>query len=115
MKKKRINVNLPDNVIHAIRERMYQERYSLREKSKWLSEAIEDFLQLKEYHALVEMAELVEQLAKPETIYISLELEEKLNIAMIAIRKKYPMLEGVKSLIVRASIVRRLVLKSRMK
>lgn len=98
--------------IHA---RMLDEDYSLREKSKWISEAIEDFLLLKEYQSLVEMAELVEDLAKTETVYITPELEEKLEEAIVKVRQQYPILEGVKSLIVRASIVRRLVLLSKRK
>ena len=110
MKKKRISVILPTNAIKEIRGRMLKEGYSLREKSKWISEAIEDFLQLKEYHSLVEMAELVSDLAKTETVYVDQKLEDQLDDAIIDVRKKHPALEGVKSLIVRASIVRRLVL-----
>jgi len=115
VKKKRISVILPTNAIKEIRERMLKEGYSLREKSKWISEAIEDFLQLKEYHSLVEMAELVDDLAKTETIYISEELEDQLEEAIIEVRKKHLALEGVKSLVVRASIVRRLVLLAKRK
>jgi metal-responsive CopG/Arc/MetJ family transcriptional regulator len=110
VKKKRISVILPTNVIKEIHVRMLDEEYSLREKSKWISEAIEDFLQLKEFQSLVEMAELVEDLAKTETVYITTDLEEKLEEAIVKVRQQYPVLEGVKSLIVRASIVRRLVL-----
>lgn len=115
MKKKRLSVILPDNAVKEIHARMLEEGYSLREKSKWLSEAIEDFLKLKEYQNLVEMAELVDDLVKPETIYITPDIEEKLEEAIIKVRKQYPTLEGVKSLIVRASIVRRLVLHGKRK
>jgi metal-responsive CopG/Arc/MetJ family transcriptional regulator len=110
VKKKRISVILPNNAVKEIRTRMLNENYSLREKSKWISEAIEDFLKLKEYQSLVEMAELLDDLAKTETVYITSDIEEKLDEAIIKVRKQYPTLEGVKSLIVRASIVRRLVL-----
>jgi metal-responsive CopG/Arc/MetJ family transcriptional regulator len=110
VKKKRISVILPNNAVKEIRTRMLNEGYSLREKSKWISEAIEDFLRLIEYQSLVEMAELVDDLAKTETVYITSDIEEKLEEAIIKVRKQYPTLEGVKSLIVRASIVRRLVL-----
>jgi hypothetical protein len=89
---------------------MLDEGYSLREKSKWISEAIDDFLKLTEYQSLVEMAELVDDLAKNETVYITPEIEDKLETAIIEVRKQYPAMEGVKSLIVRASIIRRLVL-----
>ncbi|HZW61133.1 MAG TPA: hypothetical protein VFF04_02820 [Candidatus Babeliales bacterium] len=115
MKKKRLSVILPENAVKEIHVRMLEEGYSLREKSKWISEAIEDFLQLKEYQTLVEMAELVDDLVKQEIIYITSEIEEKMEEAIIKVRKEYPTLEGVKSLIVRASIVRRLVLHPKKK
>lgn len=110
MIKKRVSVILPANAMKEIRERMLKEGYSLREKSKWITESIETFLQMKEYHILVEIADLVSDLDKLETFYISPQLEEQLEEALIEVRKKYPSLEGVKSLIVRASIIRRLVL-----
>ena len=115
MKKKRLSVILPANAVKEIHARMFEEGYSLREKSKWISEAIEDFLQLKEYQTLVEMAELVDDLVKQEIIYITFEIEEKMDEAIIKVRTQYPTVEGVKSLIVRASIVRRLVLHPKMK
>ncbi len=115
MKKKRISVILSANAIKEIRERMLKEGYSLREKSRWISEAIEDFLKLKEYHTLVEMAELVDDLSKTETVYVTPNLEDKLDNAIIEVRKNHPALEGVKSLIVRASIIRRLVLLNKRK
>ncbi len=115
MNKKRISVILSANAIKEIRERMLKEGYSLREKSRWISEAIEDFLKLKEYHTLVEMAELVDDFFKTDTIYITSDLEERLDEAIIEVRKNHPTLEGVKSLIVRASIVRRLVLLGKRK
>lgn len=115
MKKKRISVVLPKNAVKEIRENMLTEGYSLREKSKWLSEAIQDFLALNDYHDLVEMAELVDDLENTDAFYITPELEEKLEDAIIDVRKKHPAIEGVKSLIVRASIVRRLVVSGRNK
>ena len=115
MKKKRLSVILPENAVKEIRVRMLQEDYSLREKSKWIAEAIEDFLALKEYQRLVEMADLVDDLAKLETITITPEIEDKLEEAIIKVRKEYPILEGVKSLIIRASIIRRLVLLAKRK
>ncbi len=110
--KRRISVILSENAIREVRERMLSDGYSLREKSKWVSEAIDSFLDLKEYHALVKLAELADDFSRKEVIYISNELDSKIDQAIVDVRKEYPDLEGVKSLIVRASIVRRLVLLS---
>lgn len=108
--KRRISVILSENAIREVRERMLSDGYSLREKSKWVSEAIDSFLDLKEYHSLVKLAELVDDFSRKEVIYISNELDSKIDQAIVDVRKEYPNLEGVKSLIIRASIVRRLVL-----
>ena len=115
VKKKRISVILSENDVKEIHAKMLNEGYSLREKSKWVSEAIDDFVKLKEYQSLVEMAELVHDYTKNETIYITPEIEAKLDEAILKVRTQYPILEGVKSLIVRASIVRRLVLLGKRK
>ena len=112
IKKSRINVILPENVSKEIRQRMLKDNYSLREKSRWISEAIEDFLKLNDYHNFVEMANLVADLTHTETIHITSDIVEKLENAVLQVRKEYPVLEGVKSLIVRASVIRRLVLLS---
>ena len=108
-KRKRISVILPKKACAEVRESMLKEGYSLREKSKWCSEAIESFLKSPNFHDYVEMASLVEKSSQSETIYVLDELEEQLEQAIIPVRTKYPALEGVKSLIVRASIVRRLL------
>lgn len=112
IKKSRINVILPENISKEIRQRMLNDNYSLREKSRWISEAIEEFLKLNDYHNFVEMANLVDDLTHAETIYITSDLVEQLENAVLQVRKEHPVLEGVKSLIVRASIIRRLVLLS---
>lgn len=112
IKKSRINVILPENISKEIRQRMLKDNYSLREKSRWISEAIEDFLKLNEYHNFVEMANLVADLTHIETIHITSNVVDKLENAVLQVRKEYPVLEGVKSLIVRASVIRRLVLLS---
>ena len=115
MKKKRISVILSNNVVKEIHAKMLEDGYSLREKSKWISEAIDDFLKLKEYQSLVEMADLVNDFTKNETIYITPEIEEKLDEAILKVRTQYPIIEGVKSLIVRASIIRRLIVLGKRK
>jgi metal-responsive CopG/Arc/MetJ family transcriptional regulator len=110
VKKKRISIILSENIMREIREKMLKDGYSLREKSKWVSEAIEDLLKLEEYHFLVKTAELFDDFNKTETFYIATELDGKLKMALIEVRKKYPSIEGVKSLIIRASIIRRIVI-----
>lgn len=109
IKKFKVNIILPRNTKQEIRERMLKEKYGLREKSKWISEAIEYFLKLKDFPDLVKTAQRMSNLKDVETIYITQELDDKMNEAILEVKKKFINIEGVKSLIVRASIVRRLL------
>ena len=108
VRKIRLNVILPKNTKKEIRERMLQEEYSLREKSKWICESISELLSLEDYPQYVKTAGLMSNLADVETIYITEDLDQQLDDAILAVRKEYLELDGIKSLIVRASIVRRL-------
>lgn len=110
--KARISVILPRNACTEIRKCMIKDGYSLREKSKWYSEAIKNFLDLPNYQDFVEMAVLVDDLSQIESLYIPSELDDKLENSIITVREKFPALEGVKSLIIRASIIRRLISSS---
>lgn len=109
LNKIRITFTLPKKACMEVRERMLKEGYSLREKSKWYSEAMRTFLKKPNFHEYVEMASLVDDLSQVETISIPEELEEQLEKALIKVRKKFPTIEGVKSLIVRASVVQGLL------
>lgn len=108
MKKVRLNVILPKKTKKEIREKMLKEEYGLREKSKWICEAIDNLLSLDDFPDHVKTASLMSNLSDVETIYLPEELDQKLDDAILTVRKRYLEIEGVKSLIVRASIVRRL-------
>jgi len=108
MKKMRLNVILPKNTKKEIREQMLRGGYGLREKSKWICEAIEDLLVLTDYPDYVKTASLMSNLSDVETIYLTDGLDQQLEKAILDVRKCYLELDGIKSLIVRASIVRRL-------
>lgn len=107
--KARISVTLPKKACQEIRGRMLQDGYTLREKSKWYSEAIEEFLKHPNFYEYVESASLIVDFSIAENIYIPTELDEKLEKAIIEVRKNCPSLDGVKSLIVRASVIQRLI------
>ena len=108
MGKIRLNVNLPSNAKKELRERMIKDGYGLKEKSKWIGEAIQDFIQTDDFAQLTEMAGSLSNINAIESVNISPELDSKLEEACIKARTVYPLLEGVKSLVVRASIIRRL-------
>ena len=108
MGKIRLNVNLPSNAKQELRERMLRDGYGLREKSRWIGEAIQNFVQTDDFPQLTEMANTLSNINATESVNISSELDKELEEACIKVRTVYPLLEGVKSLVVRASIIRRL-------
>lgn len=107
--KARISVIMPQKACEEVKEKMLMEGYNLREKSRWYSEAIETFIKKANFQNFVEMATLMAEFSYPENLYISEKLNDDLEKAIIKVRKKYPALEGVKSLIVRASVIQRLL------
>ena len=100
---------MPEEMKKELRIRVVQDGYGLRGKSKWVSEAIINFLDLDRFHDFVEISESLNRLTDPDTIVIDGNLEEMLNKAVIEIRKTQPLMEGLRSKIIRAAILQRLV------
>jgi len=104
-----ITTKLPKSLHQNLLQQVIQDGYGMRGKSKWISESIERLLALSNFPELVEIANEVEELTDIIGIRITKNLLDKLDHAVIDIRKQYPSIEGVKSKIVRASIIQRLL------
>jgi len=107
--KSKITFVLPESLQNEMREKIIKDGYGLRGKSKWVNEAIELLLNTKDYIKLVEYNDELRNFKKVETIVLDSGLEEKLNTALVSIRKAHPTLEGVKSKILRTAILQRLL------
>ena len=92
-----------------LREQVIKDGYGMRGKSKWISEAIENLLELPNYIELVQYSDEMKGFEKVETIVIAKNLKNLLDQAIIAVRKQYPTIEGVQSHIVRTAILQRLL------
>ena len=92
-----------------MQQQIITDGYGMRGKSKWIIEAIEYLLQLKNYPALVDIAVDMEQLHESLSIRFPETLMQKLEAATIHIRRQFPAMEGVKSNLIRASIMQRLI------
>lgn len=100
---------LPKSIQQTMLEKIIRDGYGMRGKSKWISEAIEHFLILDNYPELVDIANEMEEMTDVVSMRLSRELVQKLDVAIIVVRKEFPALEGVKSSIIRASIIQRLI------
>ena len=91
-----------------MQQQIINDGYGMRGKSRWIIEAVENFLKLADYPTLAYNAIEQEQPNISLSIRLPEELMQKLNEAIIHVRQSYPAMEGVKSSLIRASITQRI-------
>jgi hypothetical protein len=103
------SIKLQKKLHYQMQQRIVGDGYGMRGKSKWIIEAIESFFQLPDYPSLVDIADDMEQLSDIVSIRLPEKLMTMIDQAIIEVRKQYPAMEGVKSNLIRASIMQRLI------
>lgn len=103
------SIKLQKKLHRRLQQRIIEDGYGMRGKSRWIIEAIQSLLQLDDYPTLVDIAEDMDDLTDIVSIRLPEELMMKIEKAVIHIRKQFPGIEGVKSNLIRASIVQRLL------
>ncbi len=103
------SIKLQKKLHHRLQQRIIEDGYGMRGKSKWIIESVESLLSLSDYPTLVDIAEDMNQLTDIVSLRLTEDLMLKIEKAVIHVRKQYPTIEGVKSNIIRASIVQRLL------
>ena len=101
---------LSSPICQKLLEQVVKDGYGLKGKSRWIKEAVENFLMIPNHPELVAIADDIEKLDKSICIRIPADFANKIERAVTEIRKIYPNLEGVRSNIFRASIMQRLIL-----
>lgn len=103
------SIKLQPKLHRKLQQQIIEDGYGMRGKSKWIIESIEALLGLNDYPTLVDIAEDMDHLTDVVTIRVPEDLMMKIEKAVIHIRKQYPTIEGVKSNLIRASIVQRML------
>jgi hypothetical protein len=103
------SIKLHKKLHHKLQQAVINDEYGMRGKNKWILEAIEAFLSLADYPNLVDIANHSDQLTDMISLRFSEPLMRKLDEAVIHVRRQYPAMEGVKSNLIRASIIQRLI------
>jgi len=103
------SIKLQKSLHYKMQQRIISDGYGMRGKSQWIVEAIESFLQLPDFPALADIAGDMNQLNEIISIRLPESLMLKIDRAIIDIRRHYPVMEGVKSNLIRASIMQRLI------
>lgn len=102
-------IRLPQKTRQEMLYAIIASGYGMRGKSKWVGEAIAQLLSVTDYHELVDIGEEMGDLDEVESVYLSPELKQSLELALVEIRRHYPSMEGVQSCIIRTSIIQRLL------
>jgi hypothetical protein len=103
------SIKIPKTLGVKIIQAVIDDGYCMRGKNKWIIESIYSFLEMDNYQELVDIAGEIEVLDSVLSIRLSLQLSDRIDAAIINVRKNYPSLEGVKSNIIRAAILQRLL------
>ena len=103
------SIKLQKNLHYRLQQRIIEDGYGMRGKSKWIIESIEALLNLADYPTLVDIAEDMDHLSEIVSIRLPEGLMLEIERAIVKVRKQYPTIEGVKSNLIRASILQRLL------
>lgn len=108
-KKVMTSIKLQKTLHRRLQQRIIEDGYGMRGKSKWIIESIESLLDISDYPTLVEIAEDMDQLSDMVSIRVPEKVMVRIEQAVVQVRKQYPTIEGVKSNLIRASIMQRLL------
>lgn len=108
-KKVKISFVIPETLQKDLKERIVLDGYSLKGKSQWVAEAVEQLLKINSYIDLVKVNDVMRGFEKFESILIDYKLKAQLDESVISIRKKYPEIDGVQSRIMRTAILQRIM------
>ena len=103
------SIKLQKRIHLKLQQQIIADGYGMRGKSKWIIESIEALLQIADYPDLVDIADDMDHLSDVVSIRLPEDLMLKIEKAVIQVRMRYPTIEGVKSNLIRASIVQRLL------
>lgn len=109
---KRITIRVSGKLKREMQSAVIKAGYGLHGKSKWLKDSIAKFLNEKNYVDYVENGININQaeLNEIEVFYLNQETLSLLNAALVEVRVRYPLFEGVKSAFIRSAIVYQLML-----
>ncbi len=103
------SIKLQKNLHRRLQQRIIEDGYGMRGKSKWIIESIESLLKLADYPTLVDIADDMDHLSDMVSIRVPEALMLRIEQAIVHVRRQFPAIEGVKSNLIRASIMQRLL------
>lgn len=109
--KKNTTIRIPLPLEKKLLSAVVDSNYGMRGKSRWVEEAILNLLNTEGYSDHVNWDLTSENREKTKIMSLSFDKNtmDKLDSAVVEVRKYYPKLEGVKSRIIRAAIMQRVL------
>lgn len=107
--KVKMSFAVPGTLKAELQQRVISDGYGLRGKSKWVSEAVSNLFNYDNHVDLIYLSDEIQGLDDMETVVLTYEMKVSIDHKIIDVRRKYPSLEGVKSRILRTSILQRLL------
>lgn len=107
--KSKITFAVPSSLKNELRVLVIKDGYGLRGKSKWISEAVESLLTYRDFLELMSYSDEMHGFDQLETAVIEYPLKIKVDKAIVQVRKEFPVLEGVKSRIMRTAVLQRIL------
>jgi hypothetical protein len=107
----KVTVRMPQFLRKEVLQAIVNCDYGMRGKSRWVLDAITDFLSKENFIDFVDIGSEMSNsdLMTVETFYLPIEILDAMDGAILKVRHKYPMMEGVKSVIIRSSIIQQLL------
>ena len=102
---------MPHSLEIELLKKIVGDGYGMRGKSRWIVEALDAFFSLPDYTEMVNIADAMGRLDKAISVRLPEAIAKKIDQALIEVRKQHPDMEGVKSNIIRASIMQRMLRK----
>lgn len=108
----RKSFKLPKTIEKDLSQRVIKDGYGMRGRSRWICDAIQNFLLLDDEEFIIDCVEYAEQISGLDTTITyrsSNSIENLVGTWIKRIRLKNPLMEGVRSNIYRASILQQLL------
>ena len=102
-----ITFKIPGTLNQKLDENIISDGYGMRGKSKWVREAIEKLFTYPDFPELVSLSDDIENSNHSISVRFPKTLLIELDKMVIAVRREYPELEGVRSRIIRTAIIQR--------
>lgn len=114
MSVRKTTYRLPQKLRDKMFNCLQQEGYNAKQKSRWIREALSAYLEedRKQGFARIGLADKIDQNTALDVVLLDDTLQSGIDEAVIIIRRQTPMMEGIRSAVIRAAIRRRIRLAS---